>query len=216
MIEHLENAKKLRKVKRKEIAEVHATTEMETGDKSINECFDALIFTLTNVHPGKAGESSPIIKKKKAVQGPKAKKAKMDSIKVFKLGGISIMSSNEEVFSMKNLIQKAEDGGTRMLDQSTGDLIKKIPCGFYPTCTEGLDKCAKVIGGVLFEPKGHKKEDKVVYICEDHECNLMEGVDGLGDTIGSEEGEPAKGDDEGDDLDELETSVMEEEFTTLN
>ena len=150
------------------------------------------------------------------MQGPKVKKAKMDSIKVFKLGGISIKSSNEEVFSMKNLTQKAEDGGTRMLDQSSEDLIKKIPCGFYPTCTEGLDKCAKVIGRVLFKPKGHKKEDKVVYICEDHKCNLMEGVDGLRDTIGNEEGEPAKGDDDGDDLDELETSVMEVEFTTLN
>ena len=55
-----------------------------------------------------------------------------------------------------------------------------------------------------------------MYICEDHEGNLMEGVDGLGDAIGREEGEPAKGDDEEDELDELETSVMEEEFTTLN
>ena len=200
-----------------EIAEVQATVEMESGDKSINYCFDDLLFTFTNVHPGKADESSPIIKKKaKAVLCPKAKKAKMDSVKVFELGGISIRSSNGEVFSMKNMIQKAEEGGNRMLDQLTGDLIKKIPCGFYPTCNKGLDKNARVMGGVLFEPKGHKKENKVVYICEDHESNLMEGVDGLGDAIGREEGEPAKGEDEEDVLDELETSVMEEEYNTLN
>ena len=61
LCENLENAKNLKKlkmVKRKEIAEVQATVEMESGDKSINECFDDLLFTLTNVHPGKADESS--------------------------------------------------------------------------------------------------------------------------------------------------------------
>jgi len=176
-----EEALKVRNFKRKDNAEKEANAEMETGQ---------------------AGASSPIIKKKKAQVGPKNKKAKMDEPKVCSLGGISIRVTSEGVYDMKDLIQKAEGGGTRMLDKKTGDLIKKIPCGFYSACTNVLDKDARVRGGVLFEPEGHRKEGKIVYVCLEHEVKIeAEPVE----DAGNEEG------DGNEELDDLETSVMEEE-----
>ena len=51
-----------------------------------------------------------------------------------------------------------------MLDESTCDIIKKVHCGFFPVCVKSLDKDALVIGGGLFKPKGHNKEDKLMYV----------------------------------------------------
>ena len=209
LLKNKENAKVMRTRKFKENAEKFAKEEMETGDKSITDCYDNLLFSLTNIHPGQAEGSSPIIKKRKAEQhgpkdenGPKTNKAKVDEVKTSSLGGISIRVEGEETFSMKDLIKKVEEGGTRMLDQNTGDLIKKIPCGFYPTCTKTLYKKAMVRGGLLFEPKGHRKEGKMVYVCLDHE---MEIEAGRVETTSNE------GNEEDEKLDELEASVLAEE-----
>ena len=83
--------------------EKFAKEEMETGDKSITDCYDNLLFSLTNIHPGQAEGSSPIIKKRKAEQhgpkdenGPKTNKAKVDEVKTSSLGGISIRVEGEE------------------------------------------------------------------------------------------------------------------------
>ena len=73
---------------------------------------------------------------------------------------------------MKKLIEEAENNGTEILDKETGNFIKKMPCGFYPTCVDSLGKDSMVIGGKLIFPKERRNGDKMVYICKEHQADV--------------------------------------------
>ena len=212
-----EAAKELRKAKIKEkikeVAEDVANKDMETGDASMIACYDDLVddlYKLTNAPAGKGQEASPIIKKrrggaKQANDSKKAKKAKIETLKTYSDGGVTIRSYQAGLFSMKQMIEDAESDGAEILDKNTGKLIKRMPCGFYPTCLNSLGKDSMVIGGKLILPKERRKDDKSLYICKEHTADVedkwskaFDEEDGLGE------------------MDELETSVMEEEMASMN
>ena len=100
--------------------------------------------------------------------------------------------------------------------------MKKIPCGFYPARVNTLDKGDTVIGGTVVLPAEHKRWDKQVFVCLEHEedstSGVMEGVDSntsketlVGvDNLPSKQGE----DTEGSSMDELESSILEDDKRT--
>ena len=207
------NAKVLRKNKRKVAGEVEAAIAMETSDNSINECYDNLLYLLTNIHPGKDEGNSPIIKNKRGLckenEAPakKAKKSTDETNKTYSAGGIVVRAYQVDMYSMKDMIKDAEGGGTKILDQITGELIKKMPCGLYPSCASTLDKDGLVIGGELVLPEGHRRQGLSVYICGDHVADKVDDVLTDDDSVGG---------DRDEELNELETSVMEEELSTFS
>ena len=139
------------------------------------------------------------------------------------MGGLCITRDGEDLLSMRELLQNAVGEGVKILDSSTGDLMKKIPCGFYPICTSTLGKESMVICGKLTRPKDHTRFGKLVYVCSDHQ---PDGKDmGVTEMIESRQ-TLEKGDKEspcgvdgldngGDDMDassltELEHSILDE------
>ena len=100
------------------------------------------------------------------------------------------------------------------------ELTKKMPCGFYPCCLNDIGKEQDVFGGILIKPKHHRKEDQFTYFCNTHEADPMDPNKSVPED--AEGGEAAKSDtvkegsgeiieDSEDEMNHLETSVMEEE-----
>ena len=65
-----------------------------------------------------------------------------------------------------------------------------------------------VIGGKLILPKERRKDDKSLYICKEHIADV--------ENVGDEGSEVVDEEDGLGEMDELETSVMEEEMTSMN
>ena len=142
--------------------------------------------------------SSPILKKKKSglnvtVRG--------QGIKTYTLEGMRIKSEGANQFKMIDLVKKAQGDGTKILDDETGNLMKKVPCGFYPLCTETFGKDSTVVGGVIIMPPDHRRYGELVYVCDNHEEDA---------TDADEEGKNDHGGSE--DLDELESSILDDEM----
>ena len=176
-------AKEILKLKQKEALEEQAASDMATGDDTIIASYDELIHKVKLVGRAVLNDSSPIIKKRKASskdgtggKGSNLKKAKLgsDNIKTYSLGGVCIQTEGPCLFKMIDLINNAQEEGAKILDDATGDLVKKMPCGFYPNCVNALGKESIVIGGVIIQPPGHKRIDKLVYLCGDHKVDMLE------------------------------------------
>ena len=102
-----------------------------------------------------------------------------------------------------------------------GGLIKKVPCGFYPACAKALDADDTVIGGKIVLPVEHRRWDKQVFVCLDHKEDSTSGVteevdssmvDQMEDESTPTKDETKKDEDtEGSSMDELETSILEDD-----
>ena len=116
---------------------------------------------------------------------------------------------------MIDIINNAQQKGAKILDDATGNLVKKVPCGFYPSCVNALEKDGFVIGGLVIQPPGHKRINKLVYLCEDHKVDMQEPMveerntkESIADVVDKENDV----DDSDCSLDELESSVSEEQL----
>ena len=115
---------------------------------------------------------------------------------------------------MIDLINNAQGGGAKILDAGTGNLVKKVPCGFYPNCANTLEKDSIVTGGVVIQPPDHKRIDKLVYLCGEHKEDEVKEKEVVVDIQGDIDERQTIGSDEEDrecSLDELESSVSEEQ-----
>ena len=186
--------------RKREAQEEQAEKIMENGNDTIYKCYDELVFKLIG---GKQNDdvltSSPILKKKKksglnvTVRG--------QGIKTYTLEGMRIKSEGANKFKMIDLVKNAKGDGSKILDDETGNLMKKVPCGFYPLCTETFSKDSTVVGGVIIMPPDHRRYGELIYVCDNHEEDAADAD------------EEEKNDNGGsEDLDELETSILDDEM----
>jgi hypothetical protein len=198
-----------------------------TGDETILKCLEDLVHKAELVGGMVDAEGSPIIKKKKVPKSGGKKKLKRTKKEVapksFSLGGICIKTEGDHHLNMIDLIQNAKGKGSKILASSTGELVKKIPCGFYPACLNTLDKGDTVIGGTVVLPAEHKGWEKQVFVCLDHEEDSTSGVEEGVDSITNREilvgvdnhpkADKQGEDTEGSSMDELESSIVEDNMT---
>ena len=139
--------------------------------------------------------------------------------KTYSLGGLCIRREDDETYALSDLFPKTRGEGGRILDNETGELVKKIPCGFYPSCPSTFTKDSRVIGGTLIKPEGHRRIDKLVYICADHQADseviaksmqAETGIEGK-ETKAEDSEEDSEVDSEESEIDELTKSLIEEE-----
>ena len=225
-----------RQSKLKEALEDQAAIIMETGDDTLFNCYDDIIEQQQNIiktltdapttAPVEEGGASPIIRKNKPTGGAprknkKVKKLKIEAVKckTYSLGGLSIRRVDDKTFALSDLFPKTRGEGGRILDNETGELVKKIPCGFYPSCPSTFTKDSRVIGGTLIKPEGHRRIDKLVYICADHQADseviaksmqAETGIEGK-ETKAEDSEEDSEVDSEESEIDELTKSLIEEE-----
>ena len=180
MQEQKKKAKEILREKQIEAFEEQAATDMATGDDTMIACYNELVHKL--VGGTIINDGSPIIKKRKASSraGRKSsilKKAKDDEdIKTYSLGGVVVQTEGPSSFKMIDIINNAQQKGAKILDDATGNLVKKVPCGFYPSCVNVLKKDGLVIGGLVIQPPGHKRINKLVYLCENHKVDMQESM----------------------------------------
>jgi hypothetical protein len=217
--EQKKRAKEILREKHIEAFEVQAATDMATGDDTMMACYNELVHTL--VGGPVMNDGSPIIKKRKASsravgKSSILKKSKDDEeIKTYSMGGVVVQTEGASSFKMLDIIKNAQQKGAKILDDATGNLMKKVPCGFYPSCVTALEKDGVVIGGIVIQPPDHRRINKLVYLCGEHKVDMQEPMveerntkESLADMVDKDNAV----DDADCSLDELEASVGEEQL----
>ena len=123
-----------------------------------------------------------------------------------------VQTEGTSSFKMLEIIKNAQQKGEKILDDATGNLVKKVPCGFYPSA---LEKDGVVIGGIVIQPPDHRRINKLVYLCGEHKVDMQEPMveerntkESLADMVDKDNAV----DDADCSLDELEASVGEEQL----
>ena len=138
-------------------------------------------------------EGSPEISKKKSTPAaPKKEKIKISNVKAigkakkkslaseypedekavcvtYAMEGIIIRGEKGKVFDLKEVMMKKTEKGGRVLDKNASEIATNYKCGFWPVCGGSVSVTDPMVrGGILEEPKGHKKRNHLVFICGDH------------------------------------------------
>ena len=193
--ENRSKAREKLKITRKAEGEKNAAKEMSEGDDIINLNYEELIFKLVGVGPSQLASSL---------------KGKSDS--KYSKNGVVIVGERGKTFKLGDLISSAEKEGGKLIDTKTGELLKKMPCGFFPACDRYFGISSIVGGGTLTQPTDHRRHGKMVYVCLEHKETEDVGVSGDDDTAKTDlKDEQEASATDGEVLDELETSVADEE-----